>query len=197
MFHVSTLTIVRSLLPGTNHQRRNQQNKTIYSVSYYFRSLGRQLRDVYESLGGNSRGNGEGNGTPLQYYCLENPMDRGASGNTAHGVEKNWTRLSNFSTLAWKIPWTEDPGRLQSMRLLRVRHDWATSLWLFTFMHRRRKWQPTPVFLPGKSHGQRSLAGYSPWGCKESDMTDRLTLSLSFSLPKTCSAASLLLLFSC
>ena len=35
----------------------------------------------------------------------------------------------------------------------------------------RRKWQPTPVFLPGKYHGQRSLAGYSPWGCKESDMT--------------------------
>ena len=35
----------------------------------------------------------------------------------------------------------------------------------------RRKWQPTPVFLPGKSNGQRSLAGYSPWGCKESDMT--------------------------
>ena len=35
----------------------------------------------------------------------------------------------------------------------------------------RRKWQPTPVFSPGESHGQRSLAGYSPWGCKESDMT--------------------------
>ena len=37
-----------------------------------------------------------------------------------------------------------------------------------------RKWQPTPVSLPGKSHGQRSLAGYSPWGCKELDMTERL-----------------------
>jgi len=36
----------------------------------------------------------------------------------------------------------------------------------------RRKWQPTPVFLPGKSHGQRSLAGYSPWGCKELDMSE-------------------------
>ena len=41
----------------------------------------------------------------------------------------------------------------------------------------RREWQPTPVFLPGKSHGRRSLAGYSPWGCKESDMTERLTLT--------------------
>ena len=42
----------------------------------------------------------------------------------------------------------------------------------------RRIWQPTPVFLPGKSHGQRSLTGYSPWGRKEFDTTERLTLSL-------------------
>ena len=55
------------------------------------------------------------------------------------------------STLAWKIAWTEEPGRLQSMRSLRVGHDWATPLWVFTFMHWRRKWQPTPVFLPGES----------------------------------------------
>ena len=55
------------------------------------------------------------------------------------------------STLAQKIPWMEEPGRLQSMGSLRVRHDWATSLSLFTFMHWRRKWQPTPVFLPGES----------------------------------------------
>ena len=54
------------------------------------------------------------------------------------------------STPAWKIPWTEGPGRLQSMGSLRVRHDWATSLSLFTFIHWRRKWQPTPVFLPGE-----------------------------------------------
>ena len=40
----------------------------------------------------------------------------------------------------------------------------------------RRKWLPTPLFLPGEFHGQRSLEGYSPWGCKESDMTDQLTL---------------------
>ena len=59
-------------------------------------------------------------------------------------------------TLAWKIPWMEEPGRLQSMGSLRVRHDWATSLSLFTFMHWRRKWQPTPVFLPGESQGRGS-----------------------------------------
>ena len=64
---------------------------------------------------------GEGSGTPLQYSCLENPMDRGV--------------------------------RLQSMGLLRVGHNGATSLSLFTFTHWRRKWQPTPVFLPGESQG--------------------------------------------
>ena len=102
------------------------------------------------------------------------------------------------STNAWKIPWTEEPGRLQSMGSRRVRHNWATSLLLFIFMHWlrwlsvclqcgrpgfspsvgkipwRRKWQSTLVLLPGKSHGQRSLVGYSPWGRKESDMTERL-----------------------
>ena len=58
------------------------------------------------------------------------------------------------STLAWKIPWTEEPGRLQSMQSLRVGHDRATSLSLFTVMHWRRKRQPTPVFLPGESQGR-------------------------------------------
>ena len=59
------------------------------------------------------------------------------------------TMAPHCSTLAWKIPWMEEPGGLQSMGLLRVGHDWVTSLSLFTFMHWRRKWQPTPVFLPG------------------------------------------------
>ena len=63
------------------------------------------------------------------------------------------------STLVWKIPWTEEPGRLQSVGSLGVGHDWATSLSLFPFMHWRRKWQSTPVFLPGESQGQGSLAG--------------------------------------
>ena len=67
-------------------------------------------------------------------------------------------------TLAWKIPWTEEPGRLQSMGSRRVRHNWATSLSLFTFMHWRRKWQPTPMFLPRESQGWGSLAGCCLWG---------------------------------
>ena len=68
------------------------------------------------------------------------------------------------STLAWKVPWTEEPGRLQSMGSRRVGHDWVTSLSLFTSMHWRRKRQPTPVFLPGESQGQRSLVGCHLWG---------------------------------
>ena len=60
-------------------------------------------------------------------------------------------------TLAWKIPWTEESGRLQSMGLRRV------GLSLFAFMHWRRKWHPTPVFLPGESQG---------WDCTESDTTE-------------------------
>ena len=84
---------------------------------------------------------GEGNGTPLQHSCLENPMDGGA-------------------------------GRLQSMGSLRVQHDWATSLSLFTFMHWRRKWQPTPVFLPGESQGWGSLVGCRLWGHTESNTTE-------------------------
>ena len=76
------------------------------------------------------------------------------------------------STLAWKIPWPEEPGRLQSMGLLRVRDDGATSLSVFTFMRWRRKWQPTPVFLPGESQGQGSLVGCRLWCRTESDMTE-------------------------
>ena len=81
------------------------------------------------------------------------------------------------STLAWKIPWMEEPGRLQSMGSLRVRHDWATSLSLFTFMHWRRKWQPTPVFLPGESQGWESLVGRRLWSRTKSDMTEATYLA--------------------
>ena len=65
-------------------------------------------------------------------YCMEKAM------------------ATHSSTLAWKIPWTEGPGRLQSMGWLGVRHDWATSLSLFTVMHWRRTWQPTLAWrIPG------------------------------------------------
>ena len=85
------------------------------------------------------------------------------------------------SILAWKIPWTEEPGRLQYMGSLRVGQDWETSLSLFTFMHWRRKWQPTPVFLPGKSHGWRSLECCSLWGRWGLDITEPLHFHFSLS----------------
>ena len=76
------------------------------------------------------------------------------------------------STLAWKIPWTEEPGGLQSMGSQRVGHDWVTSLSVFTFIHWRRKWQSTAVFLPGESQGWQSLVGCRLWGRTESDTTE-------------------------
>ena len=72
------------------------------------------------------------------------------------------------STLAWRIPWMEEPGGLQFMGLLRVWHDWATSLSLFTFMRWRRKWQPTPVFLPGESQGWGRASWAAIYGVAQS-----------------------------
>ena len=79
---------------------------------------------------------------------------------------------THSSTLAWKILWMEEPGRLQSLGSRRVGHDWVTSLSRFTFMHWRRQWQPTPVFLPGESQEWRNLVGCHLWGCTESDTTE-------------------------
>ena len=81
---------------------------------------------------------------------------------------------THSSTLAWKIPWMKEPGRRQSMGSLRVGPDWVTSLSLFTLMHWKRKWQPTPVFLPGESQGQGSLVGCRLWGRTESDTTEAI-----------------------
>ena len=79
---------------------------------------------------------------------------------------------THSSPLAWKIPWVEEPGGLQSVGSWRVGHDWATSLSLLTFMHWRRKWQRTPVLLPGESQGRGSLVGSRLWGRTESDTTE-------------------------
>ena len=90
----------------------------------------------------------------------------------SHRDEVEKAMAPHSSTLAWKTPGTEEPGRLQSMGSLRVRHDSVTSLSLFTFMHWRRKWQPTPVFLPGESQGRGSLVGCHLWGHTDLDMTE-------------------------
>ena len=101
---------------------------------------------------------------------------------------------THSSTLSWKIPWTEEPGRLWSMGSLRVRHDWVISLSLFTFMHWRRKWQPTPLFLPGESQGWENLVGCHPWRRTESDTLKRLNSSSS-SFPSVISLTSFLWLW--
>ena len=96
------------------------------------------------------------------------------------------------STLAWKIPWAEEPGGLQSMGSRRVRHDWATSLSLFTFMHWRRKWQPTRVLawrIPGtgKPGGLLSMGSHRV-GHDRSDLAAaeacHFLSSLYFSAPR-------------
>ena len=76
------------------------------------------------------------------------------------------------STLAWKVPWMEGPGGLRSMWSLGVRHSWVTSLSFFTFMHWRKRWQPTPVFLSGESQRWGSLMGCHLWVHTESDTTE-------------------------
>ena len=97
-------------------------------------------------------------------------------------LQKEMATCSNI--LAWKIPWTEEPGGLQSMGLQRVGHDGACMHGMYRStanflsflqvlsLERRRKWQLTSVFLPGEFHGQKSLVGYSPWNHKESDTTE-------------------------
>ena len=91
------------------------------------------------------------------WFCISNHCHDDININiyvTLEIAEGNGTPLQYF---AWKIPWMEEPSRLQSMGSLRVGHNWVTSLSFFTFMHWRRKWQPTAVFFPGESQGRGSL----------------------------------------
>ena len=115
--------------------------------SYMLHSVGPALEGTGQSFLNNTVlqnhlgvSNGEGNGTPLQYSCLENPMDRGALWAAVYGVAKSRTQLSDFtftfhfqalekemathsSVLAWRIPGMGEPGGLPSMASHRVRHD--------------------------------------------------------------------------
>ena len=114
----------RRSAPSPNHWTAREFSS--YCIFWTSELLVLQLRSVRE-----------GNGTPLQYSCLENPMDRGAWWAAVHGVARSWTRLSDF-----------------------------------TFMHWRRKWQSTSVFLPGESQGRGSLVGCCLWGRTGSDTTE-------------------------
>ena len=128
---------------------------------------------------------GEGNGNPLQCSCLENPRDWGAWWAAVHGVAQSRTRLKRLSSsssivdlgvrsdLAVKNPLANAHRHKRHRFNPRV----GTIPW-------RRAWQSTPVILPGESHGQRSLVGYSPWGRTESDMTVRISTAQHNTLVK-------------
>ena len=96
----------------------------------------------------------KGMATHSGILAWENPMDRGVWQATVHGVTKSQTQR----TILLSFP---------LCTVGEIIHCYNHYSW-------RRKWQSTPVLLPGKSHGQRSLVGYSPWGCQESDMTEQL-----------------------
>ena len=122
------------------------------------------------SIPGSGRSPGEGNGNPIQYSCLGYPMDRGAWQATCTPCtpsHKSRTRLTKPPPmseigLSWLLSWWLCclPSRRLGFCLWVAKIPW------------RRKWQPNPVFLPGKSHEQRSLEGYSPWGHKELETTE-------------------------
>ena len=94
-----------------------------------------------------------------------------------------WRKTPHSSPLACEVPRTEEPGGLQSMGWLRVGHGWVPSLSLFTSMHWRRRWQPTPVFLPGESQGRGSLVGCRLWGRTELDTTEATSQQRQSFLP--------------
>ena len=112
--------------------------------------------------------NGEGNGNPLQCSCLENPRDGRAWWATVYGVAQSWTRLKRLnsrSSMYMGLPrWLSGKESACQCRRCEFSPWFGKIFW-------RRKRQPTPIFLPRESHGQRSLVSYSPWGPKESDMS--------------------------
>ena len=122
---------------------------------------------------GLGRSSGEGNGNTFQYSCLNtvhgNPTDREAWQTIVHGVTKEsdtTQQIKNNIALSWSLD--------AALHTLSHCLDWKQPQAIQH--HWRRKWQPTPVPLPRKFHGWRSLVGYSPWGHKELDMTEQLHL---------------------
>ena len=115
---------------------------------------------------------------PLQCCCLENPRDGGAWWAAIYGVAESRTwlkRLSSSSSsvvllsITFLYSFSGSPGGLDHKQSARNTGDLGSILGLGRPW--RRKWQPTPVFFSGESHGHRSLAGYSPWCRKQSDIT--------------------------
>ena len=117
---------------------------------------------------------GEGNGDPLQCSCLENPRDRGAWWAAVYGVTQSGTRLKRLSSSSIcerRLPWWLS-GKESTCHGRTLRFDPWVGRGMATPLPGGGAWQPTPVFLPRESYGQRRLAGYSPRGRKESDTTE-------------------------
>ena len=114
---------------------------------------------------------GEGNGTPLQCSCLENPRDGEAWWAAVSGVTQSRTWLKWLSSrsrsrrVSMMAHQVKNPPAMQETQEMQVNPSVRKIPW-------RRKWQPIPIVLHGKSHGQRSLAGYSLWGRTELDTTE-------------------------
>ena len=130
---------------------------------------------------------GEGNGNPLQYSCLENPMDGGAWWAAVYGVANSRTRLRDFTFLHWRRKWqpipvflpgespgTGEPGGLLSMGSVTVGHDWVTSL----SCTGEGNGNPLQYSCLENPQGRGSLVGCRLWGRTESDTTEWLSSSI-------------------
>ena len=140
------------------------------------------------SIPGSGRSPGEGNDYPLQYSCLDSSIDRGAWQATVHGICRTeslhcspettttlliiYTPIQNKKFKVWKKSGMDKEWHSQGMLLKCKRHRFSPWVGKISW---RREWLPTPLFLPGEFHGQRSLEGYTLWGYKESDPAEQLT----------------------
>ena len=122
---------------------------------------------------GSGRSPGRGNGNPLQCSCMENPRDGGAWWAAVYGVAQSWTPLKWLSSSCLSISAGFQGGTSGEESACQCR--WHKRCRFDPQLRKipwRKAWQHTPVILPGESHGQRNLVGYSSWGCRESDTTE-------------------------
>ena len=123
---------------------------------------------------------GEGNSNPLQYACLENPRDRGAWWAAIYGVAQSRTRLKRLSSSSSRAKRVLGgfPGGISGKESTWQCRRWKRckfNPWIGKISW-NREWRSTLVFLPGQSHGRRSLVGYSPWGRKELGKTEHVSI---------------------
>ena len=129
------------------------------------------------SIPGSGRCPGGEHGNPLQHSCLENPRDGGAWWGAIYGVAQSRTQLKRLSSSSsvYMLGFPGGTSGKGSTCQWRRHKRRGFDPWIGK-MPWRRAWQPTPVFSPGESPGQRSLAGCSPWSHRESDTTEPLSV---------------------